>query len=295
MAEGQTDPLLGEGDEERRQRLLFEMGDPHELGRQLKRIHRSFAWLEYLLIVVPNLILSPVITLFLIWIYPKTNINSLATEGIGYRLSIWIYLGLTWVGYRLFKKHGSNVVFLYYLTLVCIKIIGLFLRGKFSGSSAGIDTTSTGVLEGFFWTAVFIGLLFWLIGLLWKIKDPLWITFVTVLFISAAGNLFTGITMLSGGFPNGYQMPDWRITWFGISQISEVLWPAVFLFTNKRAFRWVALLISTMPIAAMNIYASASYPGLVLIHGLPAALVLVLWILETIQNRQVHINKTLSS
>jgi uncharacterized membrane protein len=55
----ETDPALADSPEQRRRKLMAELGSPKELGKGFRAIYRPDRWIDFLLIAVPLLILIP--------------------------------------------------------------------------------------------------------------------------------------------------------------------------------------------------------------------------------------------
>jgi hypothetical protein len=284
LTEGQNDPQLGDDETDRLKRLSVEMGSPIDLGRRLKQIHHPDRWLEYIMIVVPEVLLLPL----LYWVISAlfSFDGSIETaQGhylyISIRTSIIIQLCLVVAGLYLYKHRGTLTGLLFWLSSVWLSIFSMCFREERWFFSGRYNQSVGGLAESILWNITLVGLMIWLSSLLWKEKDPLWFTFVALPFLTAIGNLTTGQVSLSGGFPGGYSLPNWRLGWFGLFQISVVIWPALFIFPKRRLFRWFALLVNITPFALMNLIASSRYPYLIALWGLPIALVVANWIFDS--------------
>jgi hypothetical protein len=282
--EGQADPVLGIDEISRLDRLENEMGDPQDLARRLKHIHHPNHWLEYLLIVIPEVILLPLLFGVISILFSSKGSMQTTQDSIYFisiRASIVIQLGLVLIGAFLYKRNGTLTGLLFWLSSVWLSIFSMCYREERWMFSGSYNQSIPGFAESIFWNLALIGLLIWLSKLLWKTKDPLWFTFVAIPFLTALGNLTTGQVLISGGFPGGYTIPNWRFGWLGFHQIAVVIWPALFIFPKQRLFRWFALLVNTTPYALMNLIASSRYPYLIAIWSLPIVLVVANWIFDS--------------
>ncbi len=282
--EGQADPVLGIDEISRLNRLENEMGDPQDLARRLKHIHHPNRWLEYLVIIIPQVFILPLIYWVISVIFASNGSIETAQDlflFISIRTSIIIQMCLVVVGIFLYKRHGTLTSLLFWLSSVWLSIFSMCYREErwiFPGS---YNQSIGGMAESIFWNLALIGLLLWLSRILWKMRDPLWFTLVALPFITTLGNLVTGQVLLSGKFLGGYSLPNWRLGWFGLLQIVTVIWPALFIFPKQRLFRWFALLVNITPFALMNLIASSRYPYLIALWGLPIALVVANWIFDS--------------
>lgn len=287
--EGQTDPNISDDEIKRLEQLSIEMGNPEDLGRRLKHIHHPNHWLEYLVIIIPEVFLLPLVYGVISVLFASNGSIETAQDQLLYisiRTSIVIQMCLVIVGLFLYIRQGTLTGLLFWLSSGWLSIFSMCYREErwiFSGS---YNQSIAGFAESIFWNLALIGLLIWLSKLLWKTKDPLWFTFVAIPFLTALGNLTTGQVLISGGFPGGYPLPDWRFGWFGFHQIAAVIWPAVFIFPKSRIIRWFALLINAAPIAIMNLFASSRYPHLIAIWALPIVLVMVNWAFDLINLKE---------
>ncbi|MBN1538375.1 MAG: hypothetical protein JW908_16680 [Anaerolineales bacterium] len=285
LSEGQTDPQLGEDETPPLDRLAIEMGNPIELGRRLKQIHHPNRWLEYLMIVIPNIFVLPLIYWIITLLFPS-NLSLLSPQKqflyASIRVSIVVQIGLVILGVLIYKRQGSITGLIYWLSSIWLSIFSMCYREERWSISGTYNQSPGGLAESIFLNLFLIGLLIWLSRILWKIRDPLWFTFVALPFLTSLGNLVTAQVLLSGVFPNGYTLPDWRLGWFGLPQITVVIWPAIFIFPKQRIFRWLALLVNAFPFALMNIIASSHHPYLITLWVFPVLLVVINWISDSL-------------
>ena len=278
ISEGQLDPKLDLN------RLEVEMGDPKELGRLLKETHHPRHWLEYLLIVIPGLGLFQLINaIFIIWIGPvHIGVTDMDLSMIiGIRTCILIQMGLALAGYKLYKRLNLPAVFLYWISSVWLMIFVLCVREKRWDTVSGLDKPPFGLAETVFWSLLLVTILFGLSKLLWKLKDPLWFTFVSLPFLIALGNLVAGLVSISHVFSD-WNPPSWLWNgWFNPLQIGmSLVWPALILFPKTRLWRWLGLLVQILPFMIMYIVLSIYSPVMVLVWIVPLLWVLVNGVLD---------------
>ena len=286
FSEGLVDESLGEGEPQRLARLSREMGDPEELGRRLKEIHHPKRWLEYLLIVLPEMFVIPVLK----WVILVVFFNPISEPAVSaaylywlIRVSILFEFGLVLICFWLYKRKGSLAGLLFWLSNVWLSIFSLCFREKRWSFTDGFNQTAQSV----FWGAALVALLVWLVSILVKRKDPVYFTLVSIPFLITIGNLATSRMILAGGFPEGYLLSDWNFIWnFGLPELARMVWPAVFLFPKRRVFRWLALLIYAAPVPMLNLIESVRYPHLMALWVLPFFLVGLNGVFDTISRKR---------
>lgn len=278
LAEMQSDPVT---DQTGRRDLEKEMGDPSDLGRRLKNVHRPGHWLEYLLIVIPVILIQLIGAMMMVLMGPYNSGPSSSDQSmqLSIRISILIQVCLVLAGYRLYRRQGLPAVFLYWLSCVWLTVFSLCLREKRWDSWVVADQPLASG-ETVFWTLLLAAGLVGLSVLLWRIKDPLWFTFVSLPFLTALGNLSLSEVIISGVFPGGYSTWQIQVGWFSFSRIVSLIWPLFFLFPRSRIWRWAGLLVYVLPFSLTNIPACGQYPFLIVVCLLPALLVLVFGSLE---------------
>lgn len=289
LGEGLSDPRLGAGPVERAQRLETEMGIPEDMGRRMQNIHRHNRWIDYLLVVLPALILSPLITFVLFLLFPMTG-SGLAIDSIAYswgmRVLFLVHIVLIGAGIQRYRRFGSPGLGIYWLVETWWGVVALCLREQRWRFGSFLNLTPAGAIETIFWLAVLAGLGIGFIRMVVRARDPLVMVLGLMPFTVAVGNLVTGQMMISGGFPNGYHLPNWVPGYFGPTQIALVVWPALFFLFPQRPVRWLGLLVDAAPLALMNLVAAFQYPTLVLLWSLPVVLVLAGWTFDLLYKRQ---------
>jgi hypothetical protein len=288
LAEGQADPQLGADPAERAERLKSEMGAPEDLGRRMKNIHRHTRWMDYFLVVLPALLIPSLVNIALTYFLSpdKTgqSVESLLSFW-SFRISALTYFALLLVGIRRYRRLGEAGLAVYWLVEIFWGVVSLCLREQRIRLDAGVNLTSSGVIETIFWLAVLVGLGVGFVWIMVRERDLLLLTLGLLPLTVAVGNLVTGQMLLSGSLANGYELPGWRVGYLGPTQIAFIIWPALFFLFKSRAVRWLGLLTNAVPLALMNLVASIQYPTLILLWSLPMALVAAGWLIDMINKK----------
>lgn len=122
--------------DERRNKMMSELGFPQEMGKRFKMIYRPDRFVEFLLVAIPYLL------------YPFVNVMLQKTFGAQYvvRAEVILYSTLILIGLR----RQSILTTLFWTTMLITQIISMLLVGyAFYGSAQSI-----------LWLVFAIGLLF---------------------------------------------------------------------------------------------------------------------------------------
>jgi hypothetical protein len=281
ISEAQSDPKFGQ---DNREKLLAELGSPDELGVRLSGIHHPRMWLEYILIILPALFFSQILSALIALTFPYDSAPTAGTLGVylGIRLTIIAQLVFSFLGYKLFKQQRLITGHLFWVSSVWLTIFSMCFREKRWFPSSQFNQSVIGIAGSIFWSLVLVSLLFWLTKVLWTLKDPQYFVLVAIPFFTALGNLSISQKMVEGGFPIGYNLSTWQLAWFGLHQLARALWPAMLIFSKNRSIRWVGLLVYAAPLLLMNLVASSHYPYLMAIWSIPILLVAFSWLYESI-------------
>jgi hypothetical protein len=279
----QMDPGFGPdraGTETRGQRLAVEMGSPEELGRGLREVHRPKRWIDFLLVMIPLLLVLPLVNGLFQLLFPQVNAVNFASPALyfGIRVTIALQGGLVVVS--LLRR--SKALLAFWLPETILIIFVLCYREKRWEMTGGYFNASLGgEIESVFWLALLAGLLIWLVDFLVRSREPLLRVLALLPFLFTAGNMAVGSLISMGGFPGGYNLPQWALFgYFGPHQVGHVLWPVLFYLARQRSFRWLGLLVYALPLPLMNLLASTHYPALALLWSAPVLLVVGAWVGE---------------
>ncbi len=168
---GEEDARMGKNIEQRRKRLMAEMGSPKDLGANFKTIYRQGGFLDYLWIAVPSL-LYPLLNMLYMNLMPKYPWADV-------RLDILIHLPLIAAG--LWRRSAPLVLFWAGTLAIQIAAMLLITHGYY-----GMVQTTT-------WFALMLGLIALLAYILWQNRQEL-LTITFGLLPLVLG--FTGILML---------------------------------------------------------------------------------------------------
>ena len=263
---GENDPKLGTDADQRRKRVLNELGSPKEMGRNFKTVHHPNGLIDFLLIFVPYL-LYPLLNSFYSNLMPVYRWADV-------RLDILIHLPLIAIG--LWRKSAA-------LTLFWIAVIvnQLFFIVLHTNRYYGVQTV--------IWAVLLLALIALAVYLIWKYKGDLQIVVFGLMSLTmctlgsilsilnltnySLGPLSRSLVILSS-YTDG-------LTFYGL-MAAMVLF---FLPTNRQV-RWLGLLLYGILIGLNHEYLNNVLAGwaysLWLI--LPISMVLLGWIWE--QNRK---------
>lgn len=285
IAEGENDPALGADSTRRQERLAHEMGDPQELGRQMKRVHRSMAWVEYLLIVFPHLLLPGIVGILMLLLYPRNLAYTPAMDYFSSRLLIWIHIALCAAAYPIYRRHAQPTALLYLLPATLGTILRSYMLDRYSSEAAELQSIASQPAENIFRVVALAAILALIWYVLRKVADPLWTAIVSTSLLGIIGGLLLMYTIYFSGGTYEYPFETLR-GWSVVLQISIILWPLIFLFTKRRAYRWCALLIQAIPFSIYNIAIAGTHTLLIFTRLLPVITVLVFFLAEEIVKRR---------
>ena len=277
MESGIDDPKMGKDEDERKKRLMTELGSPKDMGRGFKVTYRKERFIDYLLIIVPYL-LYPFLNMLYVSLMPKYSWADV-------RLDILIHLPLIAIG--LWKRSALLTSF-WITTLVTQIITMLLLVGNYYGS------LQTGV-----WLIIALGLVVLLAQIVLQNRhDPLVTAFAllplimcgvgTVLAIihpaastsyalGPMDKMLLDVYMNIAGFGEGY------LPFYGFLAIL-----ALFFLSMNRNIRWLALGLYGLVIGLSRHYLNLFDSDKGLMHPLaysfyavlPLILVFVGWMLN---------------
>lgn len=282
LSEGQSDPHLGKDALVREQRLEMEMGAPEDLGRRMQNIHRQNRWMDYLLVILPALVLSPLIYLVLLWLSPAAGTAQLDIPTFLYssiRFQFLLHLVLIGIAIRRYQRFGSPGLAVFWLAETWWSVMALFLREQRWRIDSVANLTGVGMIETLFWLAVLFGLGFAFVRMVIGARDVLIVALGLLPLTVAIGNLITVQMMTSGSFPYGYDQLNWIPGFFGPTQMVLLVWPALFFLFRARPVRWLGLLVHAVPI-------SYRYTGLIVLWSLPMVMVLACWMVDWWNKKQ---------
>jgi hypothetical protein len=271
----QEDLKIAMDSEERRNKLMAELGSPHEMGRRFKMIYRPDRFVEFLLVAIPFLL------------YPFVNVMLQRMFGARYvvRAEVLLYSPMILIG--LWRQ--SILITLFWITMVVSQIISMLLVGyAFYGS-----------VQSILWLTYAIGLLFLLGQIVWQNRnDLLTVLFACVpLLICAYGSVF----LLSPPQYIGSQLGAIDRLLLNIyiksgyfDYFGYVFSIALFFLSTNRDLRWLALamfgLINTFSRYYLNLSNDQMPPWVYSLYILiPMAVVLLGWLAERTKRKQLSL------
>ena len=302
---GEDDPALGTEIEQRRQKMLSEMGSPKQMGTGFRDIHRPGRLIDFLLILIPTLVVYILDRSFL------TN-ELLNLSGMLVRVVIT---------YSIFCVLMVAISFLrrsLYLKLYWIVILGVWLAGLpgliFGIQNQGGALTSMytpGItylsyyslpspggpwVEWILPSLILLLLLSFVVWMIWHIRhDLLSVTYACLLtvlgiwfFYQSTFEIYDSIVLawIQNSF-NLYAIttgPLASAIWLFVATWIPFIFLGLFFLVDRRDLRWLALALSfcasgILSLLSIKICAYWAYP-LITDVLLPLSIVLPAWLLE---------------
>ena len=261
-------------------RLAAEMGSPEDLGRGLREVHRPRRWIDFLLVMVPVFLVLPLVNGIFQLLFPHLSEVNFASPALYFGIRTTIAVQAALIAVSLLRR--SKALLAFWLPETILVVFVLCYREKRWEMTGGYFNASLGgVIESVFWLALLAGLVIWLVDFLVRSREPLLRVLALLPFLFTAGNMAVGSLISMGGFPGGYNLPQWALFgYFGAHQVGHVLWPVLFYLPRPRPLRWLGLLVYALPLALMNLLASTHYPALAMLWSTPVLLVVGAWAAE---------------
>lgn len=282
MESGEEDTKMGENIEQRRKRLMTEMGSPKELGANFKTIYRQNGLIDYLWIAIPFLLYPFLNMLYmkLMPVHPWADV----------RLDILIHFPLIAVG----MWRRSAPLILFWAATLASQIMAMLLVTH--GYYGTIQTTV--------WFVILLGLLVLLVYVLWQNRQE-FLTFTFGLLPLLLG--FTGslMVMVQPQIPSPLGSFDRSLLHLFVSMTRSgdvlpfygtLLSLALFFLATNRNLRWLGLGFYGLALGLGRDYVSlfAAEQGLLspriyTFFILVAPIIVFLgWLLEQSKNRQLR-------
>ncbi len=296
LSESESDPALGQDPTGGAQRLTREMGDPADLGRRMNRVHHPGRWIDYLLLVMPQILLSPLLTLAAYLLFPASQEPGMPIrpEGFAWMYTTGLLFNAAWIvlGAWRYRRYGLPEALVFWLSAGWLAVFSNLFRNRLALSEPAALTPGK-ILGIAALLIALVGLTVWLVRLLRHLRDPLLLVLALIPFTVASANLITNQALVSNAITNGYDFPAWRLFGrFGPTQVAQVIWPGLFLLFRQRQVRWLGLLADAAPLALMNLVAARHYPLLSLLWTLPVLTVVAGWMLD--QSQRLRNNRVLN-
>lgn len=273
---GIDDPKMGKDEDERKKKLMAELGSPTDMGRGFKGTYRKERFIDYLLILVPYL-LYPFLNMLYVSLMPKYSWADV-------RLDILIHLPLVAIG--LWRRSALLTAF-WITTLMAQIITMLLLVGSYYGS-----------LQSEAWSIIALALLFLLGRIIWQNRQDLLVSSFAILPVimccigttlaivhpnggpyanSPIDKFLLNVYVDAAGFGGGY------LPFFGMFATL-----GLFFLSMNRSIRWFALGLYGLVIGLSRYYLNLFDSDKGLMHPLaytfyavlPMVLVFLGWMLS---------------
>ncbi|HLO14186.1 MAG TPA: hypothetical protein VK206_05115 [Anaerolineales bacterium] len=229
IEDAEEDPKMGKDAEQRRKKLMNELGSPKEIGRGFKEIYRPDRLIDYLLIAIPYLFYPYLNSLY-------TNLMS-KYSWADVRLDILIHMPLIAIG--LWRRSAPLTLFWIAILVSQLLYITTQLYGYYGAQTL-------------FWALLLLGLIILAGYILWKNRNDLLILIFGLLPLSMS---VIG-TIVSVVHPTGYISfglidRSLLVSYLSIRDLSLYLilaTMALFFLVTNREIRWLALALAGLMI-----------------------------------------------
>jgi hypothetical protein len=268
---GEEDPKLGKDADQRRKRMLDELGSPKDLGRNFKTIYHPNGLIDFLLIFVPYLF------------YPLLNnfYNNLLPvyQWADVRLDILIHLPLIAIG--LWRKSAALTLFWVIVILNQLFFIVLQTNGYYG-------------IQSIIWALLLLALLALAGYVIWKYKNDLQIlTFgLMPLTMCVLGNVLSTLNLTD--YSLGTVSRSLVLIYSYVNSLASyglMAAMALFFLPTNRQVRWLGLVLYALVLGLNHEYLNNVFAGwaysLWLI--LPLAIVLTGWGVEQIRKPKLEV------
>ncbi|HUH98797.1 MAG TPA: hypothetical protein VLZ89_15655 [Anaerolineales bacterium] len=272
IAAGEEDPGMGKDLEERRNRVMKQLGSPQSLGDGFKAVYRPDRLIDWLLIAIPYL-LYPYLNSFYLSLMPKYSWADI-------RLDVAIHLPLVVIG--LWRR--SAPLALFWVTII---VSQLFAITTLMNSYYGLQTI--------FWAVLLLALLSLAGHIIWQNRHDLLIVIFGVmpLGMCVSGNVLSAIHPTDHTLYNLLDrlllIAHLYLRDFSFDSTILLAILALFLLPSDRRIRWLALVLYGLMIGVEHAYLTEYQTGnmALLAHWvhdlwvvLPALIVMSGWWLE---------------
>lgn len=268
---GEQDPKLGRDVDQRRKRMLDELGSPKDLGSNFKSVYHPYGLIDYLLILIPYSLYPVLQYIFYNWL-------AAYSQWADVRLYVILYTPL--IALVLWRR--SAAVSLFWITILVYQLIWIALRSSgFYGNQV------------YLWGILLLALLALAGYLLWKHRNDLQIvTFgsmsLTMCILGSIlsllnltdyslGPLSRSLVILSSFVNN--------IAFYGLMAAM-----ALFFLPANRQVRWLGLILYALVLGLNHEYLNDVFTGwaysLWLI--LPLTMVFLGWGLEKVRKQKLE-------
>jgi hypothetical protein len=284
LESGENDPAMGKDKEERRKKLMNELGSPQDMGKGFKALYRPNRFVDYLLIAIPYTLSLSLTALYLSFRpqYPWMDI----------RLNVLVDFALIAIG--LWRR--SALLTLFWINLAVMQLLYIVLQGFWQ------PTWYFG-LQTILW-AVLLAVLLALFGqIVWKNRHDALIVVYALLPLSMEllGTAVWSIQPVSyiyNPLDRSLLLIFIRMQSGGSYFYGSLLTTALFLLPSNRNIRWIGLVVSALMIGFGRVYLLDYQTGAMAVVAqwvyylyvlVPATIVFVGWLRDRSMREQLRL------
>lgn len=282
----EEDPRMGATPDERRRKVLGEMGTPSQMGRGLRDVHRPNRFIDLLWLWIPYLLVIPLTRQILYAILgpmPADANGATPHLYLGGRLTLLFIMILIFVSWR--RRSAPLTVF--WLTEGLAGTLALILREE--RYIPGQELIPNSVLESFVLFLLLIALAYWLFRALRQNHFDLLIVVFALqpVFLMAANIVMTRVFLPANipSRPTPFMIPAGIYSYI-FYQLGWLLGISIFILFKRRDIRWFGLLWVGLTFTYPQVFMYWSTFSAALLWGAHVALVAFAWGLDWWERRK---------
>jgi len=259
---GESDPGLGDNLEQRREKLMTELGSPDEMAKSLKDLYQQDGLIDYLLVAIP-LLLNTSLNLLLVDLIPRYSWADV-------RVVVLLHLLLIAVG----VGRRSKLLSLFWLPRTAIQVLAV------------LALTQEYYLYQGIWGLVLLGLIYLFGRIVWKNRrDVLVVVYAFLPVIVGGLGLAVGFVplFLAGAGTIDLSIRQAFSNFSGFLDLLNLAALAILFLARNRNLRWAVLAIYGLLLGS---WMTQPRDLLVMWVILPLLVVLAGWGLEKSLNRK---------
>jgi hypothetical protein len=270
LLEGLSDSRLGVSPEERSKALMREMGNPEELGYELKQLSRRQRWLDFLLAVIPALLFTEVIEVVVKLIhYPSVTPLFLFNEVALALLPLCVIMLLV------ARRRASEPLLIFWLLITLDTVLT-----PLGWSAVGRPQLPFAL----FWAFIALAILAWLLVVFWRIRQipllmafgslPLLLKFAGVPAVLEGMALIFSVEVSILGDVAYY--PPLSFAGILLTTVLTIIALALLFVSYRRPLRWLGLgLFVSAPTLANALFFGLNGAGSLLIVVVPVTVLVI--------------------
>lgn len=237
---GESDPRMGDDGEQRRDRMMKEMGSPNDMGKGLQQTYRPGRIVDYLLVAIPY-VLSLYFTQLYLQLRPQYPWMDIRLNAV---------LDLVLISIGLWRR--SVLVTLFWINIAVMQLLYIVLQGVWQ------PTWYFG-LQTIVWAAVLLGLLVSFGQIVWRNRHDTLIVVYALLplcmqLLGTAVWSIQPVTYTYNSLDRSLLVIFLRLQEGNAELYGTLATMAVFFLASNRDVRWIALLASALMIGLGRIY-----------------------------------------